>query len=207
MEPVSSNLQSKTCPDTINSNCVTWGGANVPGTCKGASITDVITKLQTTCCGNPDSPCYSNSWVDISGTIPLSGSGADYNYTLTNLGAGGGYAPEYKWTKDGDLSVRGILDLNITVTSTRGFVFIPLVTIPTSCFPAGFTANQYVLCAADSFAGSINADSPCCATIVFANMFLEYPTGRLMLHYQYNNPSLIPVTFNIDLGGTRFNIA
>jgi len=44
MEPVNSNVKSKTCAEQISSNCIAYSGPSLPciTVCKGASITEVI---------------------------------------------------------------------------------------------------------------------------------------------------------------------
>ena len=209
MEPVNSNLESKTCATITSSNCVTWAGPLIKGVCKNASLTQVITQLssqvasaEACCSGNFPAghvSCYTGNWVDFYSSIPLTGSGIGYSYTIS-AGLSGQGNPQYKWTKDGDLYMRGGFLISFTVTNPKLYIVIPMVTLPVTCFPTGWIANQYVLACADTFTGQPGV-------VNFASAFLEYPTGILNLQYQYSNASLAPMSLDIDFGGTRFNIA
>ena len=208
MDPVSSNTLSNTCAETISSNCIVYAGPSLPGItiCKGASVTEVFYQLANS--SSPLATCYTGKWIDFSGSIALTGSGTGYTYTIYNFGFTGvssspGYNPMYKWTKDGDLSIRGALSVSLTVTNQKNYIFIPLIKIPTNCFPPGWTASMY---------GPVNAvdfNIVNTSTIIRASyLFLDYPTGNLSILLSFLDPFVInPVVLDIDFGGTILNIS
>lgn len=200
MKVVNSNSIDKTCDNPISSNCVTWGGNQVAGICAGASITQVVERAITLSSGIT-CPCYTGNWVDFTTDIPLSGLGVGYTFTITNFGANGVNRPGYKWTKEGDLSIRGGFDIIINVTSPKLYIIIPLTLIPPACFPIGFTANQIITTGVDAFPNQSGVN-----IVNISDVSITYPTGQLSLEYQYSDATLAPMTMNIDFGGTRFNL-
>ncbi len=201
--PVKSNLTSRACPEAIGSNCVEWSGGQLcsANLCKGnITLTDVITAMDNAICGtNSSVSCYTGNWVDFSGSIPLSGSGLGYSYIISGFGFGGIGNPSYKWTKDGDLSLRGGFNIDIVVTVPKLYIDVPMITIPVTCPPSSWVATQNILCGVDMF-----PEPP--VQMAF-NATLDYPTGRLHGLYQYSNIAMVPMGINIDLGGSRFNLA
>lgn len=205
LKPVSGNSLDKSCGETIGSDCVTVS-IGIPGTCKGASLTQVLAQLST---GGTTS-CYTGNWIDFSSSIPLTGSGIGYTFTITNFGfnrgIGGGTPannPQYKWTKDGDLKVRGTFTIFVNVTIPKLYVLIPFLSLPISCFPPAWTGTQYVTVCADVFpmeGGAIGVAE-------IAAIGIEYPTGVLTFEYSYSDGLLTPMRLDVDLGGTQFNLA
>jgi hypothetical protein len=202
MEPVSSNSQAKTCGETMNSGCVIWSGPDIPNIsiCKGASITDVIYGLSTNCCAS-SSTCYSGNWIDFSSSIPTSGTGlGGLTWTIGTFGIGGMYPPQYKWTKDGDLLVRGSLVFTHTPSATGDqFINIPLTTISSSCI-SNVTKNQYVI--VDVHVSTIQK---LIANHIVCRLILR-TSGVLELELELNSPIPSGNTYGITLGGTKFNI-
>lgn len=203
MEPVKSSYVSKSCAEIISSNCVSWAGPTIAGSCGNATVTDVIVALsnQISACCNPS----TNTWVDFSTGVTMGGSGIGASYTITGFATDGANNPMYKWTKDGDLSVRGSLSINVIPTITNGQVSVPLVTLSPTLFPANWTANQVILVSVDFNNSSDNG-------ITFAgSAFLRmvYPTGQLFLDYYFIDTTVAPspYPFIVDFGGTRFNFA
>ena len=60
-DPIRSNVLSNTCGEVTSSNCVAWAGPDLPGLglCRGASMTDVIYSLNSNCCNQNLSSCYT----------------------------------------------------------------------------------------------------------------------------------------------------
>ncbi len=210
MELVTSNLNDRTCAETISSNCIVWGGPQVAGTCKGASLTQVLQQVITTT--TPVTSCYTGSWVDFSPSIPLAGSGTGYIWTIGNFGVPFGItsasltgpenSPQYKWTRDGNLAVRGSFLFTITPTVASGFIQIRLVTLSASCFPAGFTASQSAIVGVDAYNCTNSVGS-----IGRAFLTIDFPTKALYLNTSYLDICLGPVTIGIFMGSTTFNLA
>jgi len=177
----------------------------VPGTCKGASLSQAITAIVN----GAATSCYTGNWIDFSGSIPLSGSGTGYTFTISNFGFRGGIGggspadnPQYKWTKDGDLKVRGTFTIFITVTVPKLYVLIPFASLSTVCFTPAWTGTQYTLVGADVFPSEGGV-----GVAEIASLGIEYPTGVLTFEYGYADASLAPMRLDVDLGGTTFNLA
>lgn len=214
MDPVSSNVMSKSCDNPISSNCVTYTGPSLPGItiCKGASVTEVLYQVaansaaSNNCCGGTfpagNQSCYTGSWVDFSAGLPTAGSGSNYSWTIGNIGVGNTGNPSYKWTKEGDLSLRGGFDLNFSTTIIKNYVDIPLLAIPKTCFPSGWSNNQGILTSVDFIAGSQFSTISMRAVV-----YIDYPTGVLYLNFTFVDPFTVPMAISIDLGGVRFNLA
>lgn len=208
MDPVKSNINSKTCPDPMSSSCITVPVA-IPGTsvCSPANLTDVLYQLGTCC--NTNSTGNTNQWVDFSTDIPASGSGGGVNWTITNFGFGNvgttENRPMYKFTKEGDLSLRGSFLFNGTTSLYTSFFTIPLTFIPTTLLPTNFNASQSIMIniACYSQYGNKLID-----TFLQSWVTLVYPTGQLILNSGYTAfPGAIFNGIVISFGGSRFNLA
>jgi hypothetical protein len=211
MLPVKSNLTDKACGEPIGSNCVIWTGAPISGTCGISTLTDVITAINQNCCGSTTkSPCYTGNWIDFSSSIPGSGVGGGFTWTLGSFGltfptlTGAENTPQYKWTSDGDLKVRGSMFFNVNVSGaiTDTFLKIPLCTISTDCFPANANRAQTAIIGTDAFVvgNQINIVTRAFLTIVPS-------TGILYLNFSF--ATVTPSSFGVGmyLGGTTFNLA
>lgn len=211
MEPVSSNNQSKTCADVLSSNCISWSGNSIPGTCGVANLTQVINALSTSisevadCCQG-DFPlghqsCYTGKWVDFTSTIGTSGSSSTCSWTASPTVSSFGPA-QYKWTKEGDLKVRGGFRLVVTPTYSVGTGSVPLVTLATTCFPSGFTDSQFSITAVDPLSSNSNS-----SVILSGGIAFNVSTGALSFGFSFSNILLTTMTCDISLGGTTFNLA
>jgi hypothetical protein len=221
MEPVTTNITSKSCPDPIGSNCVILS-TQLPGLnlCAGASITDVLNSLVTLVnSSNTTGPCAAAGWKDFSAGIPTSGAGANCTWSLfglqnffTDSGAFLGVTcdnPMYKFTNEGDLKLRGCFDINFNTiypgvgSGSVGDVLINLCTVSTSCLPTTFTKAQVRLI--DSIAipnpGQQNS-----------YLYLRFyaiinPGGLLQVLINYDGPpSNISYNYPITLGAITFNL-
>ncbi len=206
MDPVNSNTLDKSCTNPMGSNCVTYQGPDLPcvSVCKGSSITEVIYSIGKLACGgatNTASPCYTGNWIDFSIGIPTSGAGVGTTWTILNYGTGGENNPMYKWTKEGDLSMRGSLEFKFTPTVTGQLISIPLVALPTTCFPPNWNASQSVLVTVECFGVDF------LTTFFKASAFIEYPTGILKLNCAFEDLKLNNCDFTISFGGVRFNLS
>ena len=226
LNPVVTNTASQTCPETISSNCITYAGTLPDGLCGPASVTQVITNLQTqvnssnsnSCCQGVFPPgnasCYTGNWVDVSSQIPTSGTGSGCDYTLAGFGQFQGYSsftaiptsnPSYRWTSVGDIELKGTFDIHLNVTTpTSGFIFINMTTLTPTCFPTGFTASQVVLAEVDlrpSISGNGALD------FFKAYAVINYPTGLLQVFVQWLFPTNNNRHFSISLDGITFNLA
>lgn len=213
LDPVKNSSPSDKCANPIGSDCVLWAGGTPPGLslCKGATLTQVINQVAAkasdagACCSGSFPPghasCYTGSWVDFSAAIPLSGTGVGYSYAISGMGFSGKYTPQYKWEPNGDLIVRGAFLLSITPTIIQGGGLIPLATLPTSCFPSGWTADSDVLIAVYDNKGdnSINQSAS-------YGLFLDYPSGILYIAFEFINFPLSPFGKVMTLN-THLNIA
>ena len=174
--------------------------------CKGSSITPIIYNLALQICGNgptTQSPCNSGNWIDFSASIPLSGSTSGVNWIIGPFGEGNTGNPSYKWTKDGDLKLRGGFVFNATPTINKTYFDIPLVNLSPSCFSTNWKQNQGVVTFVDMFLGSSDQQS----TIVMRGVvYISNPSGTLFFNYTFVDTSLAPMRCEIDLGGTTFNL-
>lgn len=210
LKPISSNNKSNSCGDMIGSNCVSWDGGTVAGVCSPANLTDVINQLNQNngcCSGNfaaGNMSAYIGKWIDISGGIPISGTGVGSTYAVTGFGAAGSNNPGYMWTTDGDLKVRGAISFTITPTVNGGSITIPLVALFPINFPVNWTGSQTILTSVD-FDATIGIVQMNLAGQAYLR--LNYPTGVLFLDYFYIDINLAPITVTVDFGGSRFNIA
>lgn len=215
MTPVDSNVLNKSCDNPISSNCVTYVGPPVPGTtiCKGASITDVIYQVGVNASSETGEfapghqSCYTRNWVDFSSSIPLSGIISGFTYTISAFGSGffssnPYYKPSYKWTKDGDLYLRGGFAITISSLIKQASGNIPLMTIPVSCTPTNWTATETQLVSV--FFDT--ADSQVVDKVGSGSLTLDYPSGILYLNLLFIDISLGSFVVYVDIG-TRFNIA
>lgn len=214
MEPVRSNITSKSCAEGIGSNCVEWAGGPLCSAdlCKGnTTLTDVITAMDNKICGtNQTSPCYTGNWIDFTTSIQVTGTGGGASWNINNFGAGENgqieNRPMYKWAKDGDLSLRGCFHLTYSPTTSPGQFVIPLVTIPPTCFPANWNASQTTFVTAVCYTYTANK-----ALDVFFKGAVQviYPTGQLVLIGSFTSP-VLGGSFNeyvISFGGLQFNLA
>jgi len=203
-DPIKSNLLSNTCGTPTSSNCVLWAGPNITGlgTCRGASITDVIFAMYQNCCGGDDNPCAARGWIDFSGSIPTSLVTATYKYTITAFGVGNSGIPSYKWTKEGNLALRGSLKIDIIPFISKEYFDIPLVTLDPTCFPANWKNNQAAVAFVDFFI--VNGT----VIPVRATAYVDRPTGILYLSITFADTILSPIPpCYIDLGAILFNLA
>ena len=201
LKPVSGNSIDKSCGESIGSSCVIWQGPAVPGTCHPSTLTDVITSINTrlsNCCGG------SNTWIDIfSPTSPLpTGTGTGATYIVTGIASAGANNPQYNFTSDGDLKVRGALSITITTTLDNGVISIPLISLPLGNFPTNWNANQTILASVD-----FNSSNRMLNLTGQAYLRVAYPSGILYLDYYFVNIDLSPIPVIVDFGGTRFNFA
>lgn len=207
MEPVRSNLTNKNCIDSISSNCIDWAGPQIPGTCGKASLTDVVSVIseKANCCEGSfptgHFSCYTGSWVNFTSSIITSGTTPTctwvVNTAITNYGP-----PQYKWTREGDLKIRGGFRLTITPTANQGGLGIQLVALSTTCFPTGWTASQFNVTAVDPLSSTPNI------TNIFAGgVSLDYPSGVLYFGGSFSNIGLTTIVTDISLGGTTLNLA
>jgi hypothetical protein len=211
MEPVSSNNQSKTCPDILSSSCITWSGNPIPGTCGVTNITQVISAINASvqevadCCKGTfplgHQSCYTGSWVNFSSGIVASGSSPTCSWTVnTGITA---YGPaQYKWTKEGDLKIRGGFRLIVTPTYSVGSATVPMGTLSTTCFPTGATDSQFNITAVDPLSSSPNS-----SVILSGGVGINVLTGALFFGFSFSNILLTTMTCDISLGGTTFNLA
>lgn len=200
MLPVKSNLTDKACGEPIGSNCVIWTGGPITGTCGITTLTDVITAINQNCCGS-SAPCYTGDWVNFTSSIPTTGAGTGYSFSIGTFGVGNTGAPSYKWTKEGNLALRGGFILDFNTTQSKLYVDIPLVTIDPLCAPANWKNNQGVVTFVDFF--------PEGNTVVStrAVVYVDYTTKILYLNFTFGNIPLTPMRCEIDLGGVLFNLA
>lgn len=219
MDPIKGNSLNRSCGDVISSNCVTVPIA-IAGTCgPNPTLTQVLTALDSCCNSNAGaSPCYTGNWMDFRVDVPASGSGIGFTWTTTNFGASftGVYGlslttgiqntPQYKWDKNGNLSVRGTFALTITSTADSGFFEIPLTTIPSTCFPANFNKAQSVLIGIDiyptKFSGNLQIQ-----TAVRGFITLDYPSGILYLSGSYADGQSSTFTLGVFMGGVTINLS
>lgn len=207
MIPVDSNIQSKTCDNPISSNCVNWAGPSINGVCAGASITDIITSVaeNSQCCegefpaGNKS--CYTGNWVDMSTTMSRSGSSSNCSWAITAVPTYWGN-PQYKWTKEGDLKIRGSFRITITPVTNVGTATIPLGTVSTTCFPTGFTESQFAITAVDPLSSTSNVP-----VVVSGGVEINYSTGVISFGFSFTDIPMTTMTCDISLGGTIFNLA
>ena len=199
--PVNSNLLDKRCGDPIGSNCIIYDGPAIDGLCGKPSLTQVIAHISDTCCTSTDTNCYTGNWIDFSTSIPNTGAGTGYTFTIGTFGVGNTGNPSYKWTKEGNLALRGGFVLNFTTTVSKLYVDIPLATISGTCFPTNWKKNQGVVTFVDFF--------PEGNTVVStrAVVYIDYPSGIIYLNFTFANILLSPMRCEIDLGGVLFNLA
>jgi len=213
LDPINTNTRSKDCANPMGSDCVFMSETvDGSGLCKGASLTQVVNNLTTRviasegCCEGDFPPghisAYTGKWVNFVSSIPVSGTTPNFNWALGNFGSSGYNAPEYKWTKDGDLLIRGNLDITITQqTYYAAGVNIPILALPPINFPTGWTGNQ-------SIALNINGDfTTQVLNIEAASLIMNFPTGVLYFSMGFTNVSLSSFTKTFSLGGSRFNLA
>lgn len=210
MDPVKGNSLNKSCGDVVSSNCVIWAGGAVSGVCgPNPSLTQVVQSAidkSGDCCkgsfpaGNQS--CYTGTWVDFSSSIPLSGAGTGYTYSLV-ASIPPYNTPSYKWTQQGDLKIRGAVQLTISPSVTRSGFSIPLVTLPSTCFPTGYSGAHFAITAVDVVGTSINAVT----AVESMGLYLNYPTPTLSIEGGFINTLLVPMTLTVAFGSTTFNLA
>lgn len=213
MEPIKSNSLNRSCGEVISSNCVSWAGPAVNGVCAGASITQVIQKALA-CCNPitpviPSSPCASQGWVDFSSDITTSTDRVGAIATVTgfkNFQGIPGYAPivntnpMYRFSNDGNLQLRGVINVEYNVSLDEGYVFLDLTTIATSCLPVTFTDAQVVLTEVEYRSANKVGQFMKAYAILYPN-----GTLRLLLQHVFG---VIPYGYvwSISLGGVTFNL-
>lgn len=217
MEPVKSNLTNRSCPEAIGSNCVTYTGPAIPGLnlCASSTLTDVIYQMglnSAGCCegsfptGNQS--CYTGNWIDFTSSVPTSGTGPGFSWTINNFGFSTGIGgspidnPSYRWTKEGDLKMRGGFSININTSIATAFITVPCATLSSTCFPTGMNKTQYTL-----IAGAASATNSVVNPVLVAYIGIEYPSGIITFSLQFANPLLTPMRLDVDLGGTTLNLA
>ncbi len=203
MEPIKGNALSKSCGEIISSNCVTIPIA-IAGVCGPIpTLTQVLVALNNCCNSTTDSPCYTGSWLDFSTSIPTSGATTGVGtWTIGTFGVGNTGDPSYKWTKEGDIVLRGGLVLNFSPSINKTYIDIPLFTFPSAtCFPSVFTHNQGVVTFVDFFISSNQVIS------TRAVVYIDAVTKTLFLNFTWGNIPLIAMRCEIDLGGVRFNLS
>lgn len=206
MVPVVTNSASNSCPDPISSNCVF-----VPGPCGPQTLTQQLQTITnsissvTGCCGGTFPPgsvsAYTGNWIDFSSGIPTSGSFLNGTWATVNIGGSGLYNPQYKWTTDGDLLIRGTMGVDLIPTITQSGFLIPLVLLSPINFPANWTASQTILTTVFSNSDQSIYQTGSCL------LQLDFPTGLLSLNIQFIDLKLQPVgIYPINLSA-RFNNA
>lgn len=215
-DPIKSNSLSNTCGDPTSSNCVIWAGPNLPGLslCKGATLTDVIYSLNSNCCNQDLSPCYSGQWINL---VPpsLTGSSTGISWTISSpggqfpTGTGPENVPQYKIDKDGNVKVRGSFYVTFTPVSTitNTFYKIKIGNISagsnnaSACLGTNWNASQTTIVATDAFA------TPNQINIVTRGFItLEYPTGDIYLNFSFAYVTSTSFSVGIYMGSTTFNI-
>lgn len=210
MDPVVSNSVSNTCGQTISSNCVIVNDGSV---CGPQTLTSVLNGVTTavaknsSCCGGTFPPgsvsAYTGLWVDFSAGIPTSGSFVGGTWVLSSIGGTGLYTPQYRWTPDGDLLVRGTASITLSPTVTQSGFLIPLVALSALNFPTNWTASQSILTTVFSNAAgsqSIEQNGSCL-------LQLDYPTGILSLSVQFIDLKLATLGIGPINFSARFNNA
>lgn len=202
MNPVRSNIQSKTCANPIGTDCVI-----VSDSCGPVSLTTKLQQLEesATCCEGSfpagHVSCHTGSWVTFSSSIPASGSSTSCTWTIdTSVTAFG--PPQYKWEKNGDLKVRGGFRLVVTPLVNVGVGSVAMIGLIPTCFPTGWTASQFNITAVDPLTSTLNS-----AVILAGGVNLDYPTGNLSFGFSYTDAPLAVIISDISLGGTTFNLA
>lgn len=211
MEPVSSNNLSNTCSNIMGSSCVAWNGGAISGVplCPGASLTDVILGISQNCCAsNSINPCAANGWQNLTSNIPGSLTGDNCSYILSGTQNFYGEAPfpaivndppGYRWTKDGNIKLRGVFDIDFTATGQIGYISIPLGSVSTSCFSVAPTNSQVVLTEADRRLTG-NQTNFLKAYAVLA------PSGALSVLVTFDFHVPFYSKYSISLGGVEFNL-
>jgi hypothetical protein len=208
-DPIKSNLLSNTCGELTSSNCVTWAGPNLVGLslCRGATLTDVIYALNNSCCNQGLSPCYTGEWVSLVPTIPPSGTAGSTTWTLNNFGISQEFSlflntedvPGYRWTKDGNIQLRGTSDFTfVSFVGTEVFS-IPLGTVSTTCLPAGMKAQSHLI--------SVDLVDANQRFVIFCKSYVRI-TSSGTLELLLSIRSLAPFTgrYVLGLGGVTFNL-
>lgn len=218
MEPVKGNSLNRSCGDVISSNCVTVP-ISIAGVCgPNPTLTQVLTAISdssSSCCEGSfpsgHASCYTGSWVDFSTTIPTFGSsGGGWNWSISAYGSpfptstGTENNPSYKWTRDGDLKVRGSFRFDIISTGaiTDSFLKVPLVTLPTTCFPTNGNYSQTGIVTTDAFVSGNGVD-------LVTRGFLTIEPSSGTLYFNFSFASVTPPTTYVivHLGCTTFNLA
>ena len=195
----------------MSSSCITWDGCRVDGLCEPVMLNDVICKIKETT--NSISPCYTGTWVDFSTSIPAAGTSIGNSWTTGNIGAsfrglygltGGTNAennPQYRWSKDGNLELRGTFSVTLNSSVSSAFLAIPLVSLSTACFPSTWNASQSVFSNIDVYPAEGNLSGPS----IRGAATIDYPSGILYLNMSYANGIGIN-NFAVLLGGITFNL-
>lgn len=207
-DPINSGPKANTCGEVTSSDCVAWAGPSLLGVtiCKGSSLTDVIVNVNNSVNGST-AFCYTGNWVDFSSSIPASGSATGFTYIINSFGAPtapgtlSGYNPQYKWTKDGDLKLRGRFNISIVASSQETFASIALTTISSTCFPSGFLSQTAITNAFFDTAASQQILKSGAAYVTLDS------TGILYINILFVDIALGSFNFVFDMGGVTFNIA
>lgn len=211
-DPIRSNVLSNTCGTPMSSNCVAWAGPDLPGLglCRGASMTDVIYSLNSNCCNQNLSSCYTGEWVNL---VPptLSGTVTGVSWLIHDFGiqfptgTGAENVPQYKIDKDGNVKIRGSFMFDITPVSTitNTFYKIKIGNIPTAskCLGTKWNASQTSIVSTDCFVGANQLN-----IVTRGFVTLEYPTGDLYLNFSFAYIVANSFSVGIYLGSTTFNI-
>lgn len=214
MEPIKGNSLSKSCGEILSSNCIVWSGPAVSGVCgPNATITQVIQKALDCCVSTPvipSSPCAVQGWVDFSAGITVSTTdilGASVNILgFQNFQEVQGFTPivnsnpMYRFGNDGNLQLRGVVNVEYGVSIDIGYAFLDMATISTSCFPSTFTEAQVVLTEVEfQSANKVGQFLKAYAIL--------YPNGKLrLLMDHYFNAIPYGYVWSISLGGVTFNL-
>lgn len=207
MEPVRSNLTSKTCIDPISSNCIDWAGPRIAGTCGKATLTDVVTQIaeNSNCCEGSfpagHVSCYTGSWVNFASSILASGTNTSCSWTVNTAISNFG-PPQYKWEKNGDLKVRGGFRITVTPITNVGAGSVQLVSLSTTCFPTAGVSPQFNITAVDPLTSTLNS-----AVVLAGGIAIEPVTGLLAFGFSFTDAPLAVIISDISLGGTTFNLA
>ncbi len=207
LTPISTNINANRVGEPIGSDSVIWQGGTFPciNVCGVTTVTDVVDAIAERVCTAPLSACYTGQWINIT-TIPASGAGPGTTWTLGALGVAGDNVPQYMWTREGDLKLRGSFSFTVTNTVITTSVASTAVDIglfyATGCLPAGFTASQSALIAMD-----VRVTDQLITAVNKGYVKIEYPINLLHILYYLGETRTGTHTYEIDLGGTILNLA
>lgn len=205
MTPVNSNTKDKKCPGVISSGCVTWDGCRIEGLCEPVMLNDVICKIKADTVSTIS--CYTGSWVSLVPTIPPTGTAGATTWTLNNFGISQEFSlvtntedvPGYRWTKDGNIQLRGTSDFTFAGFVGTEIFSIPLGTVSVTCLPANMKAQSHLISV-----DLVDADQ---RYVIFCKSYIRI-TSSGTLELLVSIRSLAPFTgrYVLGLGGVTFNL-